>query len=79
MKNVAAILFDWDGTLLDSYPAGYRASSAVFRHYGIELNREIFLSTYNPNWYETYKTIGLPSEEWANADRILSRLGPRRE
>ncbi len=70
MRSISAIFFDWDGTLLDSYPSGYRASMAVFRHYDIEVNRKFFLSTYNPNWYETYKTIGLPPEEWATADRI---------
>ncbi len=70
MKGISAILFDWDGTLIDSYPSGYRASMAVFHHYGIEVDRELFLSTYNPNWYETYRRFGLPPEEWDTADRI---------
>ena len=39
-----AILFDWDGTLLDSYAAGFGASMAVFRHFEIPVDRERFLT-----------------------------------
>lgn len=73
MKQSTTILFDWDGTLLDSFPAGYRASIAVLRHYGIEVDRERFLETYSPNWYESYEKLGVPQEEWDNADRLWRR------
>ena len=67
------ILFDWDGTLLDSFPAGYRASITVLQHYGIEVDRERFLETYSPNWYESYEKLGVPREEWDNADQMWRR------
>ena len=67
MKN---ILFDWDGTLLDSYTAGFQGSLAVAHHFGIPFDRERFLATYNPNWYESYRALGLPEEEWERADQI---------
>lgn len=70
MHDVSAILFDWDGTLLDSHASGYLASLAVFRHFGITGNRARFLETYNPNWYETYRALGLPEQDWDTADRI---------
>lgn len=70
MDGISSVLFDWDGTLLDSYPTGYQASMAVFEHYGIPLDHQRFLSTYSPNWYETYRRVGIPSEEWSNADEI---------
>ena len=70
MEPISAILFDWDGTLLDSYPSSYLASLKVFQYYGMELDRKSYLATYNPNWYETYRRVGIPSEEWATADRI---------
>lgn len=69
-SQVRAILFDWDGTLLDSYPAGFQASMAVARHFGIPFDRERFLATYSPNWYESYRAVGLPEPEWERADRI---------
>jgi pyrophosphatase PpaX len=70
VRKISAILFDWDGTLLDSYPSGFGASMAVFKHFGVPANRQHFMDTYNPNWYETYRQVGLPEEEWATADRI---------
>ena len=70
MKDSTAILFDWDGTLLDSFPAGYRASIMVLKHYGIEVDRERFLETYSPNWYDSYEKLGLPRDEWDNADQM---------
>lgn len=73
MKQSTTILFDWDGTLLDSFPAGYRASIAVLRHYGIDIDRERFLETYSPNWYESYEKLGVPREEWDNADQMWRR------
>ena len=73
MKKSTAVLFDWDGTLLDSFPASYRASIAVLRHYGIDVDRERFLETYSPNWYESYEKLGVPREEWDNADQMWRR------
>ncbi|GMR22565.1 MAG: HAD-IA family hydrolase [Acidobacteriota bacterium] len=73
MKESTAVLFDWDGTLLDSFPAGYHASIAVLQHYGIDVDRERFLETYSPNWYESYEKLGVPREEWDNADRMWRR------
>ena len=72
-SSLTAVLFDWDGTLLDSFPAGYRASIAVLEHYGIDIDRERFLETYSPNWYESYEKLGLPREEWDNADQMWRR------
>jgi HAD superfamily hydrolase (TIGR01509 family) len=71
---VKAVLFDWDGTLLDSFPAGYHASVTVLRHFGIDVDRERFLETYSPNWYETYRILGVPETEWGNADRLWRKI-----
>jgi pyrophosphatase PpaX len=73
MKDSTSVLFDWDGTLLDSFPAGYHASITVLKHYGIDVDRERFLETYSPNWYESYETLGVPREEWDNADQMWRR------
>lgn len=70
MERILAILFDWDGTLLDSFGAGFRASMAVFRHFEIPVDRKRFLSTYSPNWYVTYRQLGLSETKWDEADRI---------
>jgi pyrophosphatase PpaX len=79
VERILAILFDWDGTLLDSYASGFRASMAVFRHFEIPLDRDRFLATYCPNWYVTYRHIGLPEDKWDEADRVwLETYGQER-
>jgi phosphoglycolate phosphatase-like HAD superfamily hydrolase len=60
MKGVVrTIVFDWDRTFLDSVPAGYNASVTVLRHFGIEVDRKRFLETYSPNWYDSYRMLGV--------------------
>jgi len=63
-----AILFDWDGTLLDSAEASFRCYRRLFAGYGIDFTREVFARTYAPDWYRTYAGIGLPQENWQEAD-----------
>ena len=63
-----AVLFDWDGTLVDSAERTFRCYSQVFAVYGIRFDREAFERTYSPDWYRTYEGVGLPREAWAEAD-----------
>ena len=68
--RVRAILFDWDGTLLNSFSAGYHASMTVYAHFGIDMDRERFYSTYSPNWLDSYRQLGVPEEHWDRADAL---------
>lgn len=63
-----AILFDWDGTLLDSAETTFRCYRTLFAPYGIDFDRELFTRTYAPDWYRTYEDIGLAPELWKEAD-----------
>jgi len=82
--SIKAILFDLDGTLLDSFSVHYVAYEAMFAHFGIEVTKERFLSSYSPNWYRTYEAMGLAREHWdaansiwlAEADKHLPELLP---
>ena len=67
---IKAILFDLDGTLLDSFHLHYSAYEDMFGHFGIEMSRELFLSTYSPNWYRTYEAFGLGEEHWERANSL---------
>ena len=62
------VLFDWDGTLVDSAQRTYRCYVRVFSGYGIEYDHAAFERTYSPDWYRTYEDIGLPREHWKEAD-----------
>ncbi len=63
-----ALLFDLDGTLLDSFSAHLEAYRIMFARFGIHITNESFLASYSPNWYETYEAMGLPKEVWEIAN-----------
>ena len=65
-----AVIFDWDGTLVDSAEPSYRCFVRMFSEFGIEFSRETYASTYSPNWYHTFQRVGLPEDRWPEADRL---------
>src|SRR6266481_8349296 len=74
-QAIQGVLFDWDGTLLNSYEADTAAYLAMFREMGIpwgleelELNRH-----YSPNWYHVYRAAKLPRARWDDADLAWRR------
>src|SRR5215471_16793439 len=64
------VLFDWDGTLLNSHAADTAAYLAMFRAMGIPWGLEELERHYSPNWYRVYRSALLPKSKWADADRI---------
>ena len=74
MKSPKAVLFDWDGTLIDSAEASYRCYVQLFSGYSLPFDRESYARTYCPDWYRTYEALGLAREHWAEADDRWLRL-----
>jgi HAD superfamily hydrolase (TIGR01549 family) len=68
-KIVQGVLFDWDGTLIDSYSADSSAYLAMFREMGIPWGLEELARHYSPNWYRVYRAAKLPRARWDDADR----------
>lgn len=66
--DLRAVVFDWDGTLVDSAEKSYRCYRKVFARFGIEYDHALFEKTYSPDWYRTYEDIRLPRERWPEAD-----------
>lgn len=66
------ILFDWDGTLLNSWAADVRAYLAMFRALGIEWTEAEIARHYSPNWYRVYKAARLDRAKWGAADKLWS-------
>jgi len=66
--GLRAVLFDWDGTLVNTAEASYRCYEKLFGSYGIAFDRDAFRRTYSPNWHLTYSALGLAEERWAEAD-----------
>ncbi|MBV8517806.1 MAG: HAD family hydrolase [Acidobacteria bacterium] len=65
---VRAVFFDWDGTLADTAEASFRCYVRLFASYGIAFDRETYARTYSPNWYHTFREVGLDEEHWRDAD-----------
>lgn len=69
-----AVLFDWDGTLLDSYQADARAYLAMFAALGIPWSLAELEQHYSPDWHCVYRAASLPRERWAEADHLWRRF-----
>lgn len=65
-----AVLFDWDGTLVDSADLSFRCYAAVFTRFGVAFDRDAYARSYSPDWYHTYRLLGLGEECWPEADRL---------
>lgn len=63
------MLFDWDGTLIDSYHADTSSYLAMFKEMGIAWGLEELERHYSPNWYQVYRAARLPRSRWEDADR----------
>jgi len=67
-QALKGIFFDFDGTLLDSFAAHFAAYRHMFARFDLHVTKEQLLAAYTPNWYETYRLLGLPEQVWAQAD-----------
>ena len=69
-QAVEGVLFDWDGTLIDSYHADTSAYLAMFQEMGISWGIRELEKHYSPNWYQVYRAARLPKKRWEDADRL---------
>jgi HAD superfamily hydrolase (TIGR01509 family) len=69
-RRVEGVLFDWDGTLLDSYHADTSSYLAMFEKMGIAWGLEELEKHYSPNWYQVYRAAKLPRKLWNDADAV---------
>jgi HAD superfamily hydrolase (TIGR01549 family) len=69
-NSISTLLFDWDGTIVDSAQLGLNAYYKVFAELGCEFSEEIYNTHYSPNWDKTYEALGLPREYWERADTL---------
>ena len=68
--TLKGVLFDWDGTLLNSHAADTAAYLAMFRAMGIPWGLAELEQHYSPNWYRVYRAAKLPKHKWPAADQI---------
>lgn len=71
--EIKTLLFDWDGTLVDSAHLGLVAFERTFDELGVPFVHAVYEAKYSPNWYSTYEALGLPKEHWQTADELWIR------
>jgi HAD superfamily hydrolase (TIGR01549 family) len=57
------IIFDWDGTLVDTMPAIQRANVQVLHEHGIDFDDDRYREVYAPDWRLMYRRLGIPDAE----------------
>jgi HAD superfamily hydrolase (TIGR01509 family) len=68
--KIAGVLFDWDGTLIDSCHADSQSYLAMFRELGVPWGLQELERNYSPDWYAVYRAAEIPNERWPEADRL---------
>ncbi len=64
---VDAIVFDWDGTLVDSLPAIFDANLRVLEEYGLPFDDARYRAAYVPDWRLMYQRLGVPENSLDSA------------
>jgi putative hydrolase of the HAD superfamily len=72
--RLRAVLFDWDGTLLDSYRADVHAYLGMFAALGVRWGERELRRHYSPDWYRLYRAARIPRQRWDEADRLWARF-----
>jgi phosphoglycolate phosphatase-like HAD superfamily hydrolase len=67
---VEAILFDWDGTLVDSLGAFHAANAAVMAAFGLPFDVLAYRRHYTPDWREMYRRLGIPPDRLDEANGL---------
>jgi len=62
-----AIVFDWDGTLVDTLPAITRANATVLESYGLAFDADAYRAAYSPDWQEMYVRLGIERDQMLEA------------
>ena len=65
-----AILFDWDGTLVDSLGAFHRANARVMDAFGLPFDEAVYRRNYVPDWRLMYVRLGIPGDRIDEANEL---------
>lgn len=78
-RGLRGLVFDLDGTLLDSYPVHTAAYHEMLAHFGIAIDDAALAAVYSPNWYQVYRAVGVPAESWEEADVVWQAAAARQQ
>jgi HAD superfamily hydrolase (TIGR01509 family) len=67
-NQITHVLFDWDGTLINSYAADLNAYVTMFAALEVAFTEAQIADHYSPNWYRLYRAAKLPRKHGPTAD-----------
>ena len=62
------VVFDWDGTLVDTLGALYRANESVLSGLGLPFDLDLYRQHYAPDWRLMYQRLGVPADRLDEAN-----------
>ena len=65
-----AILFDWDGTLVDTLGAFHVANATVMKAFDLPFDEAVYRRNYVPDWRQMYLRLGIPVERLDEANAL---------
>ncbi len=68
LYTIDTLLFDWDGTLVDSAMSSFLTFQKALQAVGVTFTEDHFNQHFTPDWHRMYEAVGLDSERWALAD-----------
>lgn len=68
-----AVIFDWDGTLVDTLGGLYRANVAVMTAFDLPFDVERYRRHYSPDWRVMYRRLGIPDGRLDEANALWHR------
>jgi HAD superfamily hydrolase (TIGR01509 family) len=71
--QITHVLFDWDGTLINSYAADLNAYITTFAALDVAFTEAQIAEHYSPNWYRLYRAAKLPRKHWPTADALWTK------
>jgi HAD superfamily hydrolase (TIGR01509 family) len=69
-SSIQYVLFDWDGTLINSFEADANAYMYMFGEMGLDWGIAELKQYYSPNWHHVYRAARIPRGKWDEADRL---------
>jgi HAD superfamily hydrolase (TIGR01549 family) len=74
--EIKTLLFDWDGTLVDSAMSSYLTFQKALERCGIVFTWEQFEAHFTPDWHRMYEAVGLEEALWKTADATWKESYP---
>lgn len=72
-----AVLFDWDGTLLDSLPGLYEANVAVMARFGLPFDEAAYRRGFAADWRLMYQQLGIAPDRLDEANAVWAQAYDR--